>query len=103
MPSLRKAINEKCKDCIYDKCSVGNWRVQVTLCTVVVCPLYEVRPKTKAVIPDSVLAGGCAGEKEAHGDSSKSRAGSDKQDSSDRLKANSPDIGSATESQNGGF
>jgi len=43
--SLRKAIDEKCKDCIYDpKCGGGTWREQVAQCSVVACPLWEVRP-----------------------------------------------------------
>ena len=45
--SLRKAINEKCKDCIYDKLGEGNWRQQVTACTCTTCPLYPVRPQSK--------------------------------------------------------
>ena len=43
-PSLRKCINEKCKDCVYDTCDVGTWRQQVTACTCTDCPLYLVRP-----------------------------------------------------------
>lgn len=42
--SLRRAINEKCKQCIYDSCGVGKWREQVESCTVKLCPLWEVRP-----------------------------------------------------------
>ena len=43
--SLRKAINEKCKECIYDDSpGNGNWRQQVTACTAKTCPLYRVRP-----------------------------------------------------------
>lgn len=43
--SLRKAINDKCRDCIYDPQSgLGNWRQQVTLCTIKACPLWMVRP-----------------------------------------------------------
>ena len=38
--SLRKAIDENCKECIYDPLAVGSWRKQVTLCTVNKCPLY---------------------------------------------------------------
>ncbi len=53
--SLRKAINEKCKDCIYDDLAAGSWLQQATLCSSSDCPLYEVRPQTKARIPDSVL------------------------------------------------
>ncbi len=43
--SLRKAVNAKCKDCIYDNLCPGTWRQQVTLCTVKECPLWEVRPR----------------------------------------------------------
>ena len=44
--SLRRAINEHCKQCIYDdKSGYGTWRQQVENCTVVKCPLYPVRPK----------------------------------------------------------
>jgi hypothetical protein len=44
---LRKAINDKCRDCIYDRFSPGKWREQVQLCTVTRCPLYPVRPMSK--------------------------------------------------------
>lgn len=44
--SLRKAINDKCRDCIYDpKSGFGTWRQQVEGCTSRNCPLYPVRPK----------------------------------------------------------
>ena len=44
-PSLRKAINEKCKDCGYDDQSgLGTWRQQTEGCTVKLCPLWPVRP-----------------------------------------------------------
>ena len=42
--SLRKAINNKCKDCIYDPLAGGSWLKQVELCTSTNCPLYDVRP-----------------------------------------------------------
>jgi len=49
MVSLRKAIDEHCKGCIYDPLSgLGGWREQVTLCTVTTCPLYPVRPIHKS-------------------------------------------------------
>jgi hypothetical protein len=54
--SLRKAIDDKCRDCIYDPLAAGTWRQQVTLCSVKLCPLYEVRPKTGSPIPESVLS-----------------------------------------------
>lgn len=43
----QKAINEKCKDCIYDPCAPGNWRQQVSGCTHVKCALYTYRPVSK--------------------------------------------------------
>ncbi len=55
-PSLRAAINAKCKSCIFDPLAMGNWRQQVTLCSVRLCPLWEVRPVSRAPIPDSVLS-----------------------------------------------
>jgi hypothetical protein len=43
--SLRKAIDAKCKDCIYDPlCGGGTWREQVAQCSSVSCPLWVVRP-----------------------------------------------------------
>lgn len=42
--SLRKAINDKCVDCIVDEEAGGTWRQQVTLCPSTDCPLYPVRP-----------------------------------------------------------
>ena len=43
--SLRKAIDAKCRECIYDESSGGgNWRQQVTACTARTCPLFSVRP-----------------------------------------------------------
>lgn len=44
-PSLREAIDAKCRECVYDsKSGVGTWREQVGLCTSRECPLYCVRP-----------------------------------------------------------
>ena len=54
-PSLRKCINDNCKNCIYDPKSAGTWRQQVALCSVTSCALYPVRPVTKAPIPENVL------------------------------------------------
>ena len=44
--SLRKAINDKCKECIYDPYAkgLGSWRQQVKDCTSPDCPLFRVRP-----------------------------------------------------------
>lgn len=45
MSSFRKAINAKCKECIYDEMpGNGTWRQQVEACTATTCPLYELRP-----------------------------------------------------------
>lgn len=44
MPSLRKSVNDKCKECIYDPLTKGTWRKQVEECTSYACPLYTVRP-----------------------------------------------------------
>lgn len=46
--SMRKAINDKCRECIYDDCAPGNWRQQTGACTVITCPLYEFRPVSKS-------------------------------------------------------
>lgn len=45
--SLRQAINQKCRECIYDDSpgSGGTWRQQVEACTSQSCPLYAVRPR----------------------------------------------------------
>ena len=46
--SLRKAINDKCKECIYDDSpGNGNWRQQVQGCTSPKCPLFPRRPVSK--------------------------------------------------------
>lgn len=42
---LRKAINEKCKDCIYDPQGKGTWKYQTENCPDSQCPLFEVRPR----------------------------------------------------------
>ena len=38
MTSLRKAINAKCKECLYDPYDKGTWRQQVQACTSPKCP-----------------------------------------------------------------
>jgi len=43
--SLRKAINAKCKECIYDPIGgPGTWRQQVEVCKSYSCPIFNVRP-----------------------------------------------------------
>jgi len=54
--SLRKAIDQNCRSCVYDGLAAGTWRQQVTLCSVKSCALYKVRPKTSSAIPESVLS-----------------------------------------------
>jgi len=50
--SLRGAINDKCKSCIYDPgCGGGTWREQVAQCTATVCPLWPYRPPPKPKKP----------------------------------------------------
>ena len=43
---LRKAIDQFCKDCIYDPYwkGGGTWRQQVEGCPSKSCALYEIRP-----------------------------------------------------------
>ncbi len=42
----RRRVNENCKACIYDPYAEGNWRQQVTMCTALSCPIWEIRPIT---------------------------------------------------------
>lgn len=42
--SRQKAINDKCKDCIYDPLAPGNWRQQTGACTIKSCSLWPYRP-----------------------------------------------------------
>jgi hypothetical protein len=42
--TMRQAIDLNCKDCIYDDQDVGNWRQQVTACTITDCPFHDHRP-----------------------------------------------------------
>lgn len=45
--SLRKAINLKCRECIYDPMAEGTWRQQISACTSPDCPLYPHRPTSQ--------------------------------------------------------
>ena len=40
----QQAINANCKECIYDQEAKGNWKQQVTVCTMRNCKLYDYRP-----------------------------------------------------------
>jgi hypothetical protein len=48
--SLRAAINAFCRQCLYSPDEPGAWRQQITGCTSYKCPLYPVRPTSKAVL-----------------------------------------------------
>jgi hypothetical protein len=44
-PSLKIAIENNCKECIYDGASgSGTWREQVSMCTSKECSFYDLRP-----------------------------------------------------------
>jgi hypothetical protein len=45
---MRQAINEKCRDCIYDPQVKGTWRAQVEACTMTECSLHPFRPRCGA-------------------------------------------------------
>jgi hypothetical protein len=53
--SLRQSVNDACKQCVYDHCAAGTWKQQVSLCSAVSCPLWNVRPKTISAMPEKVL------------------------------------------------
>ena len=58
----QKAINNKCKECIYDPDGYGNgsWRQQVEDCTATDCPLFTLRPvtqETKIIRREKAIAG----------------------------------------------
>lgn len=51
MISLRKAVDMKCKDCIYDSAVSGSWRQQAENCTSEhTCPLWPHRPVTTETV-----------------------------------------------------
>ena len=45
--SRQKAINDKCRDCIYDPQAPGNWRQQTGACTIKSCSLWPYRPVSR--------------------------------------------------------
>jgi hypothetical protein len=53
--SLRRKIDQNCKNCIYDSACPGSWRQQVSLCTVKSCPFWDIRAKPTSPIPESTL------------------------------------------------
>ena len=56
-PSLRSAINAKCRECIYCPLTgTGSWRLQVENCTSISCPLYSVRPRPTGYMAHGINA-----------------------------------------------
>ena len=53
--SLRKKIDQNCKDCTYDSACPGSWRQQVALCSIKSCPFWDIRAKPTSPIPASTL------------------------------------------------
>lgn len=54
-PSMRKAVNAKCRDCTYDPLGGGSAAVQIAVCTDSACPLHAVRPVTASKITRGFL------------------------------------------------
>ena len=47
----QQAINEKCRDCIFDEFADGTWRMQVEQCELTACALHPYRPKSRSNAP----------------------------------------------------
>jgi len=60
--SLRKAINDYCKGCIYDSLAPGTWLKQVEDCSSPNCELYPVRPKPRSRGDGDADIIACSGE-----------------------------------------
>ena len=45
----QQAINEKCRECIYDEFADGTWRMQVEACELTACALYPYRPVSRSI------------------------------------------------------
>jgi len=54
--SLRAAVDQHCKQCIYDNLCPGTWRQPVALCSVKGCALWAVRPRTTKPLLKSLAA-----------------------------------------------
>lgn len=50
-PSLRGAIDAKCRDCGGQEGGERFWRVHVSVCPVTTCPLWHVRPVASRNVP----------------------------------------------------
>jgi hypothetical protein len=53
--SLRKPINDKCRDCSYDSLDRGTAAQKIACCVDTDCPLHPVRPITTKGIPIALL------------------------------------------------
>lgn len=53
--SLRKRVDQNCKDCTYDPSSPGTWRQQVFLCCMKSCSFWDIGAKPASPIPESTL------------------------------------------------
>ncbi|MDG2272481.1 MAG: hypothetical protein P8L39_09260 [Halioglobus sp.] len=53
--SLRKAINNKCRQCTHDSLDPGTAAQQIACCVASDCPLHPVRPITTTIIPIRLL------------------------------------------------
>jgi len=54
--SFRRAVNDKCRECIYCESGPGKSRQQTAACTAFSCPLYSVRPMPNKAMVDGVIA-----------------------------------------------
>lgn len=54
-PSMRKAVNAKCRECTYDQNDRGSAAQQIAVCIATDCPLHPIRPVTCSVIPQKLL------------------------------------------------
>ena len=53
----QQAINQNCKDCIWDQKAPGTWKQQVEACEIASCPFYPYRPKSDAGARESTKKG----------------------------------------------
>ncbi len=55
--SLRRAINDKCKECLFDPIGGnGTWKQQTAACTSKACPLWPVRPRPYSATTPVLIA-----------------------------------------------
>jgi hypothetical protein len=54
-PSRKTAIEQNCRDCVYDPANAGTWRQQVSLCACHDCAMWQWRPVSFRDLPESLL------------------------------------------------